>query len=59
MDPIICWRRYLAAISAPEPDQDEATQALIGVSSSGCAWVVARRTVSQPARSERFAARLW
>jgi hypothetical protein len=28
MDPTICWRRYLGAISAPEPDKDEATHAL-------------------------------
>ena len=29
MDPTICWCRYLAAIAAPEPDEDEATQALL------------------------------
>ena len=28
-DPTACWRRYLAAISAQEPDEDEATQALL------------------------------
>ena len=27
-DPTACWRRYLVAISALEPDEDEATQAL-------------------------------
>ena len=29
MDPTICWGRYLAAIAAPEPDEGEATQALL------------------------------
>ena len=29
MNPTICWCRHLAAIAAPEPDEDEATQALI------------------------------
>jgi len=29
MDPTACWRRYLVAISALEPDEDEVTQALI------------------------------
>ena len=28
-DPTACWHRYLVAISALEPDEDEATQALI------------------------------
>jgi len=28
-DPAACWHRYLVAISALEPDEDEATQALI------------------------------
>jgi hypothetical protein len=28
-DPAACWHRYLVAISALEPDADEATQALI------------------------------
>ena len=28
-DPTVCWHRYLVAISALEPDEDEATQALI------------------------------
>jgi hypothetical protein len=27
-DPTGCWRRYLVAISALKPDEDEATQAL-------------------------------
>jgi hypothetical protein len=28
-DPTACWRRYLVAISALGPDEDEATQALV------------------------------
>ena len=28
-DPTACWHRYLVAISALWPDEDEATQALI------------------------------
>jgi len=28
-DPTACWHRYLVAISALAPDEDEATQALI------------------------------
>ena len=27
-DSTACWHRYLVAITAPEPDEDEATQAL-------------------------------
>jgi hypothetical protein len=27
-DPTACWHRYLVAIAASEPDEDEATQAL-------------------------------
>ena len=28
-DPTACWHRYLMAICALEPDEDEATQALM------------------------------
>ena len=28
MDPNACWHRYLAAIAASQPDEDEATEAL-------------------------------
>ena len=28
-DPTACWHRYLVTISAPEPDEDEATKALL------------------------------
>jgi hypothetical protein len=49
-DPTACWHRYLVAISALAPDEDEATQALIELV-QWLAWVAVRRRGSQPARS--------